>query len=106
VDAIALALEYSWRMQLAGWLYWRIYETPFKKSDFEARFHESFDPDYGRYFRPLTLAGLVHQRSDEIVLTDAGASWLHALQDAFSIDYISTRWGTSQQNPWPQAVTL
>jgi oxygen-independent coproporphyrinogen-3 oxidase len=48
----------------------------------------------------------VRERGDGIVLSDAGAYWLHALQDLFSIDYVSTLWGTSQHNPWPQAVAL
>jgi oxygen-independent coproporphyrinogen-3 oxidase len=103
---IALSLNLSRRMQMAGWLYWRIYETRFMKSDFEARFHEPFDAVYGSYFKLLSLCGLVRERGDEIVLTDAGAYWLHALQDLFSIDYVSTLWGTSQHNPWPQAVAL
>jgi len=81
---IALSLELSRRMQMAGWLYWRIYETRFQKSDFEARFHEPFDAVYGRYFKLFSLAGLVRERGDEIALTDAGAYWLHALQDVFS----------------------
>jgi len=103
---IALSLELSRRMQMASWLYWRIYETRFKKSDFDERFYEPFDAVYGKYFRSFAMLGLVRERGDEIALTDAGAYWLHALQDVFSIDYVSTLWGTSQQNPWPQAVAL
>jgi oxygen-independent coproporphyrinogen-3 oxidase len=103
---IALSLELSRRMQMAGWLYWRIYETRFRKSDFARRFHEPFDAVYGKYFRLLSFLGLACERGDEIALTDAGAYWLHALQDVFSIDYVSTLWGTSQHNPWPQAVAL
>jgi oxygen-independent coproporphyrinogen-3 oxidase len=103
---IALSLELSKRMQMAGWLYWRIYETRFKKSDFEGRFHESFEAVYGHYLRPLALLGLLIERADEITLTDTGAYWLHALQDLFSIDYVSKLWGSSQENPWPGEVVL
>jgi len=103
---IALSLNLSQRMQMAGWLYWRIYETRFAKSDFEPRFHVPFDAVYGKYVRALALLGLVRQRGDAIELTDAGAYWLHALQDMFSIDYVSTLWGTAEQNPWPTAVAL
>jgi oxygen-independent coproporphyrinogen-3 oxidase len=103
---IALSLELSKRMQMAGWLYWRIYETRFKKADFQSRFSEDFDAVYGRYLRPWSLLGLLIERKDEIALTDTGAYWLHALQDLFSIDYVSKLWGTSQQNPWPGEVIL
>lgn len=103
---IALSLKLSERMQMAGWLYWRIYETRFKKRDFERRFHEDFDAVYGKYMRPLSCLGLLTEREDEVTLTDAGAYWLHALQDVFSIDYVSQLWGTSQENPWPKEVIL
>jgi oxygen-independent coproporphyrinogen-3 oxidase len=93
-------------MQMAGWLYWRIYATRFQKGDFAQRFHEPFDAVYGKYFKLLSLLRLTQTQQDEVTLTDAGAYWLHALQDVFSIDYVSMLWGTSQANPWPQAVAL
>jgi oxygen-independent coproporphyrinogen-3 oxidase len=68
--------------------------------------HTEFDAVYGSYFRLLAALGLLNERDDTTALTDAGAYWLHALQDVFSIDYVSTLWGTSQADPWPQAVAL
>lgn len=103
---IALSLNLSERMQMAGWLYWRIYETRFRKADFHARFHQDFDAVYGRYLRPLSLLGLLTDQQGEIALTDTGAYWLHAVQDWFSIDYVSTLWGTSRENPWPSTLLL
>ena len=103
---IALSLELSESMQMAGWLYWRIYETRFSKGRFAQRFGKAFDGVYGRYIRVLSLLGLLKDRGDEVVLTDHGAYWLHALQDLFSIDYISKLWGTSTHNPWPARVAL
>jgi oxygen-independent coproporphyrinogen III oxidase len=103
---IALSLELSERMQMAGWLYWRTYETKFSKHDFERRFHRHIDAVYGRYLRFLSFLGLLTEDEDEVALTDAGAYWLHTVQDLFSIDYISKLWGTSQQAPWPAEVLL
>jgi coproporphyrinogen III oxidase-like Fe-S oxidoreductase len=103
---IALSLELSARMQMAGWLYWRIYETRFRKGDFERRFHVPLDAVYGGYLRLLSFLGLLTGDGDEVVLTDAGAYWLHAVQDLFSIDYISKLWGTSRQTPWPAELHL
>jgi hypothetical protein len=31
---------------------------------------------------------------------------LHALEDLFSLDYISKLWGTFKQDPWPEKVVL
>jgi oxygen-independent coproporphyrinogen-3 oxidase len=93
-------------MQMAGWLYWRIYETRFKRSDFHKRFGRELDTVYGRYIKLLSLAGLLKADGDEIVLSDQGIYWLHALQDLFSTDYVSKLWGTSKQEPWPEKVVL
>jgi len=103
---IALSVELSERMQMAGWLYWRVYETRFTKSDFEQRFGRSFDAVYGKYFGPLSWLGLAQENGDEIVLSDEGTYWLHVLEDLFSIDYVGKLWGTSTQDPWPERVVL
>jgi oxygen-independent coproporphyrinogen-3 oxidase len=104
---IALSLELTENTQMAGWLYWRIYETRFRRSDFQRRFGREFDAVYGGYARLVSLLGLFGEDDgDEIVLSDDGAYWLHVLQDLFSIEYISQLWGTSKQVPWPRKVVL
>jgi len=103
---IALSLDLTEEMQMAGWLYWRVYETRFKRSDLEKRFGKGFDKVYGKYIRPLSLVGFLKDDGEEIVLSDNGTYWLHLLQDLFSIEYISRLWGTSKQEPWPQKVVL
>ena len=105
-EAIALSLDMSEKMQMAGWLYWRIYETKFKKMDFKKRFGKDFDSVYGKYMKPLALLGFLKDDGEQVVLTDKGTYWLHAFEDFFSIDYISKLWGTSKQEPWPQKVAL
>jgi len=37
---------------------------------------------------------------------DRGTYWLHALEDVFSIEYVSRLWGTSKEEPWPEKVLL
>jgi coproporphyrinogen III oxidase-like Fe-S oxidoreductase len=103
---IGLSMELSRRMQMAGWLYWRIYETRFRKSDFQKRFGEDFDLVYGFFTGIFANLGLLRDEGDEVELNDRGAYWLHALQDLFSIDYVSKLWGISKQDPWPRRVVL
>jgi coproporphyrinogen III oxidase-like Fe-S oxidoreductase len=103
---IALSLDLSERMQMAGWLYWRLYETRFKRSGFQKRFGKEFDGVYGEYIELPSLVGFLKDDGDKIALSDDGAYWLHVLQDLFSIDYISKLWGTSKQEPWPEKVVL
>ncbi len=104
--AIALSLDLPENMQMAGWLYWRIYETRFEKSDFKERFGKDFDTVYGKYMKPLALFGFLNDDGERIILTDKGSYWLHALEDLFSIEYINRLWGTSKQEPWPDKVVL
>jgi len=103
---IALSLELTEEMQMAGWLYWRIYETRFKKSDFKRRFGREFDEVYGQYIRLLSAVGFLRDDGEEIVLSDNGSYWLHVVEDLFSTEYVSKLWGTSKQEPWPERVVL
>lgn len=104
---IALSLDLSESMQMAWWLYWRVYETSFRRSDFKKRFGREFNEVYGRYIKLSSLFGLI-ERDDgnEVILSDKGTFWLHALEDLFSLDYISKLWGTSKEEPWPDEVVL
>ena len=103
---IALTLELSEPRQMAGWLYWRIYETRFRKRDFQKRFGRGFDSVFGKYLRPLSWVGLLRDDGEEVVLSDEGTYWLHVLEDLFSIDYVGKLWGVSQRDPWPEKVVL
>jgi oxygen-independent coproporphyrinogen-3 oxidase len=103
---IALSIELTEEMQMAGWLYWRIYETRFRRSDFRRRFGRELDQVYGRYILPLSLIGWLQDDGDELVLSDDGIYWLHVLEDLFSIQYVSTLWGRAQEEPWPERVVL
>ena len=103
---IALSVDLSERMQRAGWLYWRIYETRFSKADYRERFGESIENEYGRYLRFLQLLGFLKVDGERIVLSDRGSFWLHACEDILSIDYISKLWGAAKRDLWPEKVIL
>jgi coproporphyrinogen III oxidase-like Fe-S oxidoreductase len=103
---IALSVNLTENMQMAGWLYWRIYETRFSKIDFFRRFGKDFDIKYGKLMKLLSRAGILRDNGEEIILTNKGAYWLHAFEDFFSIDFISKLWGNSKSSPWPEQVVL
>jgi oxygen-independent coproporphyrinogen-3 oxidase len=103
---IALSLELTETMQMAGWLYWRLYETRFNKNGFRSRFKKEFNDVYGKYNKLLSFFGLMKNNGEQTALTDSGAYWLHAFEDLFSINYVSKLWGTSKQIPWPKWVVL
>jgi coproporphyrinogen III oxidase-like Fe-S oxidoreductase len=103
---IALSIELTKVMQMAGWLYWRIYETEFMPHEFRNRFGEEFGTVYGVYMKLFSMLGMLKEDGEKIVLSDRGAYWLHVVQDFFSIQYISYLWGTSRDDPWPSKVVL
>ncbi|MBX7256170.1 MAG: radical SAM protein [Candidatus Hydrogenedentes bacterium] len=104
--AIALSLELSERMQQAGWLYWRIYETRFTRSAYFDRFGEDIETAFGSYLRLFRVLGFLREYGDQIVLSDRGSFWLHAWEDVLSIEYINKLWGASKRNLWPEKVVL
>ncbi|MEI6726179.1 MAG: coproporphyrinogen-III oxidase family protein [Actinomycetes bacterium] len=104
--AIALSVDLTERMQRAGWLYWRVYETRFRKADYRDRFGEELDEAYGRYLRPAQWLGLLKDDGERIVLSDSGAFWLHAGEDLLSIDYVSRLWGEARRDLWPEQAIL
>jgi coproporphyrinogen III oxidase-like Fe-S oxidoreductase len=61
---IALSIELSLEMQMAGWLYWRIYETKFRKSDFQKRFNKNFDEQFGKQMTILSRLGYLTNGND------------------------------------------
>jgi oxygen-independent coproporphyrinogen-3 oxidase len=103
---VALSVDLSDRMQRAGWLYWRIYETAWRKADYQDRFGTDFDRAYGGWCELLAMLGFLKDDRERIVLSDRGAFWLHAFEDMFSIDYVSRLWGVSGRQPWPEQVLL
>jgi hypothetical protein len=39
-------------------------------------------------------------------ITDAGAYWIHRLQNEYSLSYIERLWGCCRKEPWPAEVRL
>lgn len=103
---IALSVNLSERMQRAGWLYWRIYETRFRRADYVTRFGEDIDVAYGGYLRFLARLGFLEDDGQRILLSDRGSFWLHAFEDVVSIDYVGKLWGASRRDVWPEKVVL
>jgi oxygen-independent coproporphyrinogen-3 oxidase len=104
--AIALSVDLTERMQRAGWLYWRVYETRFRKAAYRDRFDEDIDAAYGRSLTAARWLGLLRDDGERITLSDSGAFWLHAAEDLLSIEFVSTLWGSSRRDLWPERAIL
>lgn len=105
---IALSARFSRRMEMAYWLYWRVYELEIVDDEFQAMFgtDSSLDSVFGYILRPLASMGLLERTSKAYRVTASGAYWIHRLQNEYSLNYINRLWGTCRRNAWPQEVLL
>ena len=105
---IALSLPVAKRLEMAYWLYWRVYELKIHQDDFHDLFGQetSLDSVFSHVMRPLQLAGMMEKKNGSYHVTDYGAYWIHRLQNEYSLNYINRLWGTCRQSPWPVKVSL
>ena len=105
---IALSMPVDQRLEMAYWLYWRIYELKIYEKDFQNLFghKNSIDSIFSHIFNPSKLAGMVEEMIDGYKVTDSGAFWIHRLQNEYSLNYINRLWGTCRRSPWPTEIVL
>jgi len=105
---IAVSMPVRRRLEMAYWLYWRIYELKASSADFRSTFgaNASLDAEFGHLLRPLIPMGLVTRANDTYCITKSGAYWIHRLQNEYSLSYINHLWGSCRKEPWPEEVTL
>lgn len=105
---IALTMPVDKRLEMAYWLYWRVYELGIKNTSFKKTFGPSanIDKEFGFFFNPLRAMGMVKKTGDGYQINDSGAYWIHRLQNEYSLSYINNLWGSCRKNPWPQEARL
>jgi oxygen-independent coproporphyrinogen-3 oxidase len=105
---IAVSMPVSRRVEMAYWLYWRIYELHVSAAEFQSLFGRtaSLDREFGHLLKLLVRIGLLQDVDGSYMVTTAGAYWIHRLQNEYSLSYINHLWGTCRREPWPACVTL
>jgi coproporphyrinogen III oxidase-like Fe-S oxidoreductase len=105
---VAVGARIDTRLEMAYWLYWRIYELHVERDGFAAVFGagETLDRRFGAVLRPLCAARLLAEEDWGYRVTDAGAFWIHRLQNEFSLGYINRLWGRCRGEAWPAEVRL
>ena len=101
------ALRMPFMNEMSGWwwLYWRFYDTRIPLSNLDE--YLGLDaPKARRLLGIIQKAGLAFQNGGQIVLTEAGAFWLHLVQNYFALNYVNTLWTQSRREPWPQEVVI
>ena len=105
---IAVSMPVRRQVEMAYWLYWRIYELHVSDHDFQATFgpSASLEHEFGHLLHPLVLAGLLCRTDSSYTVTTPGAYWIHRLQNEYSLSFINHLWGGCRKQPWPACVTL
>ena len=105
---IALSMPVDLRLEMAYWLYWRVYELKICQSDFKDLFGEGYSIEsiFSNIIEPLQFAGMVEKWNGGYQVTHSGAYWIHRLQNEYSLNYINRLWGTCRREPWPREVRL
>lgn len=105
---VALSMPVDKRLEMAYWLYWRVYELEIKQSDFKNLFGEehSIESFFSNVIKPFQMAGMIERENGCYHVTDSGAYWIHRLQNEYSLNYINRLWGSCRKDPWPQEVYL
>ncbi len=103
---MALALPVDRRLEMAYWLYWRVYEMKLGSDDFRDLFAEDLDAVYGRLLRLLARMGMMERKDGCYRVTEGAAYWVHRFQNEYSLNYINRLWGRCRQEAWPPEVTL
>jgi oxygen-independent coproporphyrinogen-3 oxidase len=105
---IALSMPIDRRLEMAYWLYWRVYELQIKEQDFKDLFglEMSLDATFSGLFNLVRLGGMMEKKNGSYQVTTSGAYWIHRLQNEYSLNYINRLWGTCQKEPWPKQVKL
>jgi oxygen-independent coproporphyrinogen III oxidase len=105
---VALSMPMDLRLEMAYWLYWRVYELKIYQKDFKDLFGDkySIESRFLDIIRPFQLAGMVEKRNGGYQVTNSGAYWIHRLQNEYSLNYINRLWGSCRKTSWPKAVSL
>ncbi|MEA1933615.1 MAG: radical SAM protein [Thermodesulfobacteriota bacterium] len=105
---IALSMPVDKRLEMAYWLYWRVYELKICHEDFRDLFgnENSIDSIFNNVIKPFELAGMIKKINGGYQVSDSGAYWIHRLQNEYSLNYINRLWGTCRRSPWPTEAVL
>lgn len=105
---ITLSMPIDKRLEMAYWLYWRVYELKIYQKDFCDLFGNdvSLESVFSNVIKTFELAGMMERKNGGYRVTQKGAYWIHRLQNEYSLNYINRLWGSCRHKPWPHEVTL
>lgn len=101
----ALKMDFTEKMGLYYWLYWRLYDTVIPKKQMFALFGEK-NRELDLMLRLLFGFRMAVDEGDEIVLNERGSFWLHLMQNYFALPYINRVWSEARVTARPGRINL
>jgi coproporphyrinogen III oxidase-like Fe-S oxidoreductase len=102
---IALRMPFAGEMAGWWWLYWRLYDTRIPLEELVTALGDNA-LKARRWLRVMQQVGFAIQKGEYLELTEAGAFWLHLVQNYFALNYVNTLWTRARQEPWPETVAI
>jgi oxygen-independent coproporphyrinogen-3 oxidase len=102
---ISLLMPFTEHMAGWWWLYWRLYDTRIPMDHINIALGHDALKAY-RLLRFIKSVGLAARTGNVLELTEAGAFWLHLLQNYFALNYINILWTQARREPWPQKISI
>lgn len=105
---VALSMPVDRRLEMAYWLYWRVYDLKIGHRDFQDLFgsEDNLDDVFAKVIKPFQRIGMMERKNGEYRVTESGAYYIHRLQNEYSLNYINRLWGSCRHEPWPRRVSL
>ena len=104
---IALTMHVPPRLSRIYWLYWSFYALAVSRGEFTAKFGGmNLDREFGVFLGVMRRLGWLSEDTEGYRVTNAGAYWIHRLQNAYSLRYLERLWSACLYEPWPKEVCL
>ena len=103
---VALVMPVHRRLEMAYWLYWRVYEMKIPRADFRELFSEDIEVVFGTLLHLLVQTGMARRDNGYYHIGTESAYWIHRIQNEYSLNYINRLWGKCREEAWPAEVRL
>jgi hypothetical protein len=101
---VALVMPVSRRLEMAYWLYWRVYEMRIPEAGFRAYFDQDLGDAFGAALWALTRLGMLCRHDGCYDIAEKAAYWIHRVQNEYALNYIDRLWGRCRKAAWPAEV--
>ncbi len=99
---VAVSMNISKMLACYYWLYWKFYDTSFKREELKQVFGNHWK--VGFLIKLLKLLNFCAFSKNKIELTEKGSFWIHLAQNYFVLNYINKVWSTMKKKDFPDII--